>query len=166
LHHRPSAYQADALLTELRPGRVIASESSAGDRNRTCDLRVTKARNRRDSNPQPPERQSGALAVAPRIPVHCCGPARLARRSNDAPTRESRSRVRTPFGRRPRAVAPAVASRTCIHRLSKSWDRCPKTPIAPPAMISAGGAIEPPHRESGVDAWPMAPGPPLPPASL
>lgn len=32
-------------------------------------------RNRRDSNPQPPERQSGALAVAPRVLVVCHIPA-------------------------------------------------------------------------------------------
>ena len=49
----------------------------------------------------------------------------MARRTNDAPTRESRPRVRTPFIRRPPAPGPLAALHTCIHRLSKSRAHSP-----------------------------------------
>ena len=51
--------------------------------------------------------------------------APVARRTNDAPTRESRPRVRTPFIRRPPAPGPLAALHTCIHRLSKSRAHSP-----------------------------------------
>ena len=70
----------------------------------------------------------------------------MARRTDDAPTRESRSRVRTPSARRPRRRRSRVLLSACIRRLSKSRGPCPHKPIAPPARSGAGGAIAHPLR--------------------
>lgn len=101
----PAAPRGDALLSELRPGRPGA------------------LRNRRGSNPHPPERQSGARPLRfGSMETFRDHPA-MARRTNDAPTRESRSRVRTPSARRPCRAGPASNLQpSCIHRLSKSRD--------------------------------------------
>jgi len=70
----------------------------------------------------------------------------MARRTDDAPTRESRSRVRTPSACRPRRWCSRVLLSACIRRLSKSRGPCPHKPIAPPARSGAGGAIAHPLR--------------------
>src|SRR5438552_18387365 len=50
---------------------------------------------------------------------------------------------------RPPAITdgPRLLRHTCIHRLSKSRAVTPKTPIAPPGVVRAGGAISHPHGE-------------------
>ena len=65
----------------------------------------------------------------------------LARRTNDAPTRESRSRVRTPPAHRPAASACVLLH---THPSVVKEHRAPETPIAPPG-VCAGGAMVAPH---------------------
>jgi hypothetical protein len=75
----------------------------------------------------------------------------MARRTNDAPTRESQSRVRTPPARRP---PPVDRASCCTHtHPSVVKERGSQTPIAPPGVMRAGGAIAPPRWEMGVDRY-------------
>jgi hypothetical protein len=70
----------------------------------------------------------------------------VTRRTNDAPTRESRPRVRTPFARRPLAVGPLLLPNPHASIGCQRAGVChPKKLIAPPGRLGAGGAIGPPR---------------------
>ena len=108
--------ESNPLRAGLQPAALPVSYRSRADRQR----------NRRDSNPQPPDRQSGALPLR-----HDSRPARgrptMARRTNDAPTRESRSRVRTPPARRP---PPVDRASCCTHASIGCQRACSPAPNA------------------------------------
>ena len=114
-------------------------------------------RNRRESNPHLPDRQSGARPLRYGSLQSLARPCAVARRTNDAPTRESRPRVRTPFIRRPPAPGPLAALHTCIHRLSKSRDTMSPNANRPTwlALRRWGDRASP----SGSGPGPMAYGP-------
>jgi hypothetical protein len=65
----------------------------------------------------------------------------MARRTNDAPIRESRSRMRTPSARRP---SPVLALHTLHPSVVKELGSHRAKEIAPPGNLCAGGAMSSP----------------------
>ena len=114
-----SATAARMALAGIEPAtRWISPSRSTGELQEPSLWR----RSRRDSNPHPPERQSGALPLR-----YGSRNGTAMARTNDAPTRESRSRMRTPS-----AVGHDLTPlHTCIHRLSKSVRSLFSLPVFP-----------------------------------